>query len=124
MIALGMQITAVVLLTSIGFAWERVSYALNYILLLYICFGMPYFAFPFSNAILSKITNPQNASFYQGLSYAAIHSGIVSSRVIISFLHTQEGLLIYCLASIFLWLIGTLWFFIHYQQFARTGSDK
>ncbi|XP_028413270.1 uncharacterized protein LOC114536115 [Dendronephthya gigantea] len=121
-VALAMQLTALALLTSLGFAWEHISYFQNYILLLYICFGMPYFAFPFSNAILSKITNPQNASFYQGVSFAAMHLGIVSSRVVISFIQTQEVLLIYCLALICLWLVGSVWFSIHFKQFAGTGQ--
>jgi hypothetical protein len=46
---------------------------------------MPYFAFPFSNSILSKITDALNASFYQGVSYAALQSGILISRVAVSF---------------------------------------
>ena len=123
-VALGMQIIAVALLTTIGFVWEHISFFQNYILLFYICCGMPYFAYPFSNAILSKITNPRNASFYQGLSYAAMQFGVVSSRVIISFIQTQEVLLIYCFGLIFLFVVGSLWFSIHFKQFTETGCDK
>ena len=62
LVALSMQIAAILVLTSIGFTWDITS-AQNYMLLLYICLGMPYFAYPFSNSILSKITDARNASF-------------------------------------------------------------
>jgi hypothetical protein len=57
LLALSMQIAAILVLTSIGFSWDHITSAENYILLLYICIGMPNFAFPFSNSILSKITD-------------------------------------------------------------------
>jgi hypothetical protein len=62
LLALSMQIAAILVLTSIGLTWNHITSAQNYILLLYICLGMPYFAFPFSNSILSKITDARNAS--------------------------------------------------------------
>jgi hypothetical protein len=79
---------------------------------------MPYFAFPLSNSILSKITDARNASFYQGVSYAALQSGILISRVAVSFVDTKESLIIYC----FLWLLGLIWFAVHYKQFV--ASDE
>jgi hypothetical protein len=81
LVALVMQIAAISVLTSIGFTWNHIVSAQNYILLLYICLGMPYFAFPFSNSILSKITDARNASFYQGMSYAALQSGSLINLV-------------------------------------------
>jgi hypothetical protein len=64
LVALWMKIAAISGLTSIGCDWNHITSAQNYMLLLYICLGMPYFAFPFSNSILSKITDAPNASFY------------------------------------------------------------
>jgi hypothetical protein len=75
-----MQIAAILVLTSIGFTWDYIASAQNYKLLPYLCLGMPYFAFPFSNSILSKMTDARNASFYQGVSYAALQTGILISR--------------------------------------------
>jgi hypothetical protein len=71
LIAFSMQIAAILVLRSIGFIWDHITSAQNFMLLLYICIGMPYFTFSFSNSILSKITDARNASFYQGVSYAA-----------------------------------------------------
>jgi hypothetical protein len=77
LVALSLQIAAILVLTWIRFDWNHITSAQNYMLLLYICLGMPYFAFPFSNSILSNITDARNASFYQGVSYAALQSGIL-----------------------------------------------
>ena len=129
LIALGMQFAAVSLLTLIGFMLDHIVQAQNYVLLLYICLGMPYFAFPFSNSILSKITDPRNATFYQGSSFASMHCGIVASRVALGFVDTKESLIIYCFALVFLWTAGFLWFGNHYKQFSASeqkykGSQK
>jgi hypothetical protein len=94
LVALSMQIAAILVLTSIGFTWDHITSSQNYILLLYICLGMPYFAYPLSNSILSKITDSRNASFYQGVSYAALQSGILIGRVAVSFVNTKESLII------------------------------
>ena len=122
LLALSLQIAAISVLTSIGFSWNNITSAQNYMLLLYICLGMPYFAFPFSNSILSKITDARNASFYQGMSYAALQSGILISRVAVSFVNTKESLIIYCFVLMFLWLLGLIWFAVHYKQFVASGE--
>jgi MFS family permease len=119
LLALSMQIAAILVLTSIGFTWDHIT-SQNYMLLLYICLGMPYFSFPFSNSILSKITDARNASFYQGVSYAALQSGILISRVAVSFVNTKESLIIYCFVLMFLWLLGLIWFAVHYKQFVAS----
>ncbi|CAB3994127.1 major facilitator superfamily domain-containing 8 [Paramuricea clavata] len=120
LVALLMQIAAISVLTWIGFSWDHITSAQNYMLLLYICLGMPYFAFPFGNSILSKITDARNASFYQGVSYASMQSGILISRVVVSFVNTKESLIIYCFVLMFLWLLGLIWFAVHYKQFVAS----
>jgi hypothetical protein len=115
-----MQIAAILVLTSIGFDWNHITSAQNVMLLLYICIGMPYFAFSFSNSILSKITDARNASFYQGVSYAALQSGILISRVAVGFVNTKESLIIYCFVLMFLLLLGLIWFAVHYKQFVAS----
>ena len=120
LIALGMQFAAVSLLTLIGFMLDHTIQAQNYVLLLYICLGMPYFAFPFCNSILSKITDPRNAAFYQGSSFASMHCGIVASRVALGFVNTKRSLIIYCFVLGFLWTAGFLWFGSHYKRFSAS----
>ena len=120
LVALWMQIAAILVLTSIGFDWDHITSAQNYMLLLYICLGMPYFAFPFSNSILSKMTDARNPSFYQGMSYEALQSGILINRVAISFLNTKESLIIYYFVLMFPWLLGLIWFSVHYKQFVAS----
>ena len=88
-IALLMQIIALSFLTSLACSWNQATDAQWYILLLYICLGMPYFAFPLGNSILSKIIDPRNATFIQGISFASVQSAIVISRVVISFVFTK-----------------------------------
>jgi hypothetical protein len=122
LLALSMQIAAILVLTSIGFTWNHITSAQNYMLLLYICLGMPYFSYPFSNSILSKITDARNASFYQGVSYAALQLGSLICRVAVSFVNTKESLIIHCFVLMFLWLLGLIWFAVHYKQFV--ASDE
>jgi MFS family permease len=115
-VALFMQIIALSLLTSLAFSWNQVTDVQWYILLLYICLGMPYFAFPLGNSILSKITDPRNATFIQGLSYGFLHSAIVINRVVVSFVFTQTSLLCYCFGMVTLWLVGVIWYGTLYRR--------
>jgi MFS family permease len=108
--ALSLQIIAISFLTYLAFAWDQVSTVQYYILLLYICFGMPYFMYPFGSSLLSKVTDPGNATFVQGSSLATVHSAIVISRVVVSFVFTKTSLLYYCLGMVFLWLAGFVWY--------------
>ena len=122
LVAFSMHIAAILMLTSIGFSWNHITSAQNYMLLLYICLGTPNFAYPFGNSILSNITDARNASFYQGMSYAAFQLGSLINRVAVSFVNTKESLIIYCFVLMFLWLLGLIWFAVHYKQFV--ASDE
>ena len=87
-----------------------------YILLLYICFGMPYFLYPYGNHLLSQATEPRNATFVQGLSYATLHFAAMISRVSISFVFRKISLICYCAGMIILWLAVFLWYGILYDR--------
>jgi MFS family permease len=115
-LALSLEIIAISFLTYLAFAWDEVASAQYYILLLYICFGMPYFMYPFGNSLLSKLTDPRYATFVQGLSLATVHSAIVISRVVVSFVFTKTSLLYYCFGMIFLWLAGVVWYIILFKE--------
>ena len=117
-VAFIMQIIAISFLISLAFSWNQVHDGQHYILLAYVCFGMPYFAFPLANSILSKVTNPENATFIQGLSYATVHLAIVVSRVVVSFAFTEVSLIHYSLGLIALWLVAVTWFSVLYKRMA------
>ena len=114
--ALFLQIIATSFLTILALSWDQVHDFQYYILLLYICFGMPYFAYPFGNSILSKITDPENATFIQGLSYANIRLAVILSRVVVSFVFSKMSLLLYCFGMTVLWLAGIVWYAVLYKK--------
>ena len=111
-----MQIIAIAFLTFLAFSWDQVTTVQYYILLLYICFGMPYFLYPFANSLLSKITDSGNATFVQGISYATVHSAIVVSRVFISFVFTKMSLIYYCMGMGIIWLVVVIWYTMLYEK--------
>ena len=118
LIALLMQIIAISFLTYLAFSWDQVTHVQWYLLLLYICFGMPYFAFPLGSSILSKITDPGNATFVQGLSYASLNAAIVISRVLVSFASTKTIFLWYCFGMVILWAAGAICYAMLYKRIA------
>ena len=116
--ALLIQIIAIAFLTYLAFSWEHVSSVQYYILLLYVCFGMPYFMYPLGNSLLSKFADPQYATFVQGVAVGALHFGIVVSRFVLSFVFTKTSLLYYCFGMAVVWLICAVWFAVMYKKMA------
>ena len=114
--ALFIQIIAISCFTYLAFSWNQVTDVQWYFLLLYICLGMPYFAYPLGNSILSKITDPRNATFIQGLSYGGLHVAVVVSRVVVSFVFTKPKLLWYSFGMFILWLAGVIWYGTQYKR--------
>ena len=121
--SLGMQIAGIIVLTSIGFRWNHSTNAENYVLLLYVCLGMPYFAYPFCNSIISKITDRRNAAFYQGSVFAVLQLGVMCTRVVSSFIDRKEYLIIYCFGLMFLWLVGLIWYSVHHEQYIAVEPE-
>ena len=112
-----MQIMAISILTYFGFSWDNVTGVYNgYILMVYICLGVPYYSFSLGCSLLSKVTDPKDAAFYQGSSFAALHSGFVVSRIVSSFIFTKTSVLWFCLALIIMWTLGVVWFMIEYRN--------
>ena len=113
------QILAIAMLTYFAFCWENASYSeINgYFLLVYICVGMPYFQFALSCSLMSKITHPDNAAFYQGSSYATLHLSYVSGRLIAGFIFTRTPLLCLSLGLTLSWFVGVLWFSLEFYNF-------
>lgn len=110
-----MQLVAIALLTYFAFYWRDHSVNESYILIVYICFGMPYFSFAFGCSLMSKITDPKDAAFYQGSCFATLHLAFVSSRTMSGLMFTKTLLPYYCLGLLLAWLIGSLWFCLEYQ---------
>jgi MFS family permease len=119
-----LQIGAISLLTSFAFTWDHVSYVHNYLLLFYVSLGMPYFAFSSGSSLMSKITDPKNAAFFQGTSFATVHLSIVASRVTASFIFTKTGLICFSLGLAFFWLVGVIWYSVLYRSFETTGQNS
>jgi MFS family permease len=118
LIALFLQIIAISFLTYLAFSWNEITDVQWFMLLPYICFGMPYFAYPLGTSILSKMTDPRNATFIQGLTYGVMQSAIVISRVLISFVFTKTSLLLYCFSMVIMWLSGVIWYGTQYRKIA------
>ena len=77
---------------------------------------MPYFANPYGNSILSKITDSKNATLVQGLSLATVHSAIAICRIVVSFAFTKTSLMCYCFGMVILWLVGVIWYGAFYKR--------
>ena len=120
-----MQLAAISILTYFGFTWDNgtVVYG-GFILLAYVCLGMPYFSFALGCSLLSKVTDPDNAAFYQGTSFAALHSGFVASRIVSSFIFTKISILWFCLALIILWTFGAAWLIIEYRNLTQAKTNS
>ena len=111
-----MQIVAISFLTLLAISWDQIISELYYTLLVYICFGAPYFSYPFGNSLLSKVTDPRNATFVQGVSYATVHLAIVINRAAISFVFTKMSLIYYCSGMVIVWLVTVLWYCVLYER--------
>ena len=112
-----MQVTAILLLTYIAFSWDSgLGVYGGYILLHYICFGLPFFSYSLGCSLLSKITHPNNAAFYQSSSLAALHVGFLLGRLIASNILAKTSLLCFCLAQFLCWTLGVVWFALEYSN--------
>ena len=120
LLSLILQIIAISFLTFLALSWDQMTDIQYYILVLYICFGMPYFLYPFGTSLLSKVTDSRNTTFVQGLSYATLHLAILLTRVTISFVFTKISLICYCAGMIILWLAGVIWYGILYDRVASS----
>ena len=118
LIAMFVQVAAISFLIALAFIWDKEMERQYYLLQVYICLGMPYFTYPFANSMLSKITDRRNASFIQGLSYAAMHCAIVISRVIVSFVFSKTSLIVYSFIMIFFWFIAFTWYAVMCKHLA------
>ena len=116
LVTLFLQITAISFLIALAFAWDKQMEIQCYLLLVYICLEMPYIAYPLANSLLSKITDPQNASFIQGLSYAAMHCATVITRIVVSFVFSKTSLIFNCFVLVFFWLIASIWYAVIYKR--------
>lgn len=110
-----MQVSAITLLTCIAFSWDSsLGVYGGYVLLLYICLGMQFFSFSFCCPLLSKITHPKDAAFYQSSSISALHLGYLVGRLISTFIFTKTSLLYFCFVQFVSWTLGTVWFALEY----------
>ncbi|XP_046854327.1 tetracycline resistance protein, class H-like [Xenia sp. Carnegie-2017] len=111
------QLAPMCLLAFIGFHWDSgMNTSGGYILIPYICLGAPYFAFALGSTLLSKITNPKETSFYQGLLFSASHFGFVAGRITAPFMFHKNLILLYCGLLFLTWIAGAIWFAFEYKN--------
>ena len=119
------QVMAISILTYFGFSWDNVTGVYNgYILMVYICLGVPYYSFSLGCSLLSKVTDPKDAAFYQGSSFAAVHLGFVVSRIVSSFIFTKTSVLWFCLALVIMWTLEVVWFMIEYRNLTHPKTKS
>ena len=115
-----MQVVAIFIFTFFGFSWDNARGVYDsYILLAYICLGVQFFGFCLCCSLLSKVTDPNDAAFYQGSSFAALHSGFVVSRIVSSFIFTKTSVLWFCLALVIMWTLGAVWLIVEYRNLTK-----
>lgn len=113
---ISLQIIPIVVLAIFALFWNDPPANLSYLLIIYIDFGLPYSSFTLACSLLSKITSPERASFYQGLSLAVLHGAVIPGRVIPSFIFTMSSVAFFSLGLGFLWALGLIWFCSVYQK--------
>ena len=121
-IAFFMQFITITCFIYLAFSWDDVTDDQYYILLMTVCLGIQNFGYPFANSIISKITDAQNAAFFQGLSYASSHMARLASRVAISFVFTKLSFMWYCFVMGLLWFFGVTWYAVLYQSLVSNLS--
>ncbi|XP_028410656.1 uncharacterized protein LOC114533344 [Dendronephthya gigantea] len=118
--AMLMQVSAISMLTYFAFGWDRMFGVYGgYILIPYICLGIPYYSFSLCASLLSKVTDPKDIGFYQGSSFAASHLGFLLSRTVSSFIFNKTRLLWFCFALFLSWTLGIVWFAYEYRNLKR-----
>ena len=111
-----MEICAILLLMSLAISLDHVTSAQFYVMLVYICLASPFFAYALAISILSKITDPRNATLIQAVSYGMQHVGYLTGRIAIGFVFTKLSLVIYCFVLIILWLFSAIWYARWYKK--------
>lgn len=111
-----LQIIAISFLAFLAFSWDQITSNQYYILLVYICFGMPYFSYALGTSLLSKVTDRKHASFVQGVSYATLHLSILINRAAISFVFTKMSLIYFCSGMAIVWLAVVIWYCILFKR--------
>ncbi|XP_046856938.1 tetracycline resistance protein, class H-like [Xenia sp. Carnegie-2017] len=111
-----LQVIALPLLTCLSITWMDFNNSQYYILLSYIMLGSPFLIFSQCCSLLSKITHPTNAGFFQGVSVATIHIAYTVSRILMSFAFTRIGMIYFSFGLIVMWFIGAVWYFFAYRK--------
>ena len=74
---------------------------------------------PLASSLLSKITPVKSASFYQSLTYTAVHLGVFLSRLTAGATFGKMPMIYTCAVLAFCWLFGMLWLGYEYRKSAR-----
>ncbi|XP_028408676.1 uncharacterized protein LOC114531238 isoform X2 [Dendronephthya gigantea] len=78
---------------------------------------------PVASCLLSKLTPVKSASFYQSLTYTAVHMGICLSRLAGGSTFAKMSMMYTCIVLAFCWLFGMIWLLYEYRKFGRATDD-
>ena len=78
---------------------------------------------PIASSVLSKITPVKSASFYQSLTYTAVHLGMCLSRLAAGATFGKMAMIYTSAVLAFFWLFGMLWLGYEYRNFARRVTN-
>lgn len=78
---------------------------------------------PVASCLLSKLTPVKSASFYQSLTYTAVHMGICLSRLAGGSTFGKMPMMHTCIVLAFCWLFGMIWLGYEYRKFDRITND-
>ncbi len=78
--------------------------------------------FPLTCSLLSRLTQVEDASFYQSLSFTTIHTGIMLSRLIAGATFDRMPMMYNCICITISWLFGIIWFGIEYKSLGKYNS--
>ena len=73
---------------------------------------------PLVSSLLSKITPAKKASFYQSLTYTAMHLGFFSSRLVAGATFAKMPMTFASTAMAFCWLFGLTWLGYEYHNYS------
>ena len=106
--------------------WKNCAAVNNaYLLLLSMCImSVQLISFALACSLLSKVTPPKKASFYQSLIVTTDAIGIISARVIAGATFKKIPMMCTCLAFVISWAIAVIWMAIEYKNLPPKAAIK
>lgn len=117
-----LHMMALSLLIRLVLSWDHSYFSQYYILLFYILLGSPFLIPSQCCSLLSRITDPRNAGFFQGCSVATMNFAYALTRLSMSFVFTRAGMIYFSFTVIAFWFISAVWYFFTYRNLTVQGN--